>query len=120
MQIFALQITDFAFERLMPGGKMLGAIGQWASITGRKDQVLFMDARHISSRIDTAEPTGHDCEFVKRLEQLNEDVATLRAEARELGHRIAEQMIRLLEALPSRKMKGRTKLELGRPRPRRN
>jgi hypothetical protein len=77
----------------------LGSRGQWASITDRKNKVLFMDARHISCQIDTSEPAGDDCEFIERLERLDEDLATLKAEARELGHRMAEQMIRLLEAL---------------------
>lgn len=61
--------------------------------------MLFMDAHHISCHVDISKPAGDGCEFVEGLEQLNEDVAALKAEARELGDRIAEQMIRLLEAL---------------------
>ena len=63
-----------------------------------------MDARHISCQIDsapggcnhcTSEPAGDDCEFVERLQRLNDDLEMLRGEARELGRRIAEQTIRI-------------------------
>lgn len=70
--------------------------------------MLFMDARRAFSQIDRdrricnqgpSELAGDDCEFVRRLERLNEDLDTLKAEAGELGYRIAKQIIRLLETL---------------------
>ena len=48
-----------------------------------------------------AERAPDDFEFAVRLEELNEELETLNAEARELEERIAENVQSLLEGVPS-------------------
>ena len=47
--------------------------------------------------VGVAERAADDFEFAVRLEELNEELETLNAEARELEERIAENVRRLLE-----------------------
>ena len=47
--------------------------------------------------VGVTEKTADDVDFVTRLEELNEELETLNAEARELEEKIAENVIKLLE-----------------------
>jgi type I restriction enzyme M protein len=47
--------------------------------------------------VGVAERAADDFEFAERLEELNEELETLNAEARELEERIAENVAALLE-----------------------
>ena len=48
--------------------------------------------------VGVAERAADDFEFAERLEELNEALETLNAEARELEERIAENVVAILEA----------------------
>lgn len=48
--------------------------------------------------VGVAEREGEDFDFKERLEELNEELETLNAEARDLEERIAENVVKLLEA----------------------
>ena len=74
-----------------------------------------------------AERAADDFEFAERLEELNEELETLNAEARELEERIAENVATLLESCnqmhrlePSIRIEtlGTIELEMGLMRPR--
>ena len=47
--------------------------------------------------VGVAERAADDFEFAERLEELNEELETLNAEARELEERIAENVAQMLE-----------------------